>query len=116
MKAIPQPRPLQLLAALSTFLALAAPTMTAAAMNKADCAKAREPARCEAAQAAREACRDLHGSAFRQCTEDLRLHLECAAAAEPRRCESRQKQRAACKSKRGRAGKECRQAVPDASQ
>lgn len=37
-----------------------------------DCSKARYPARCEAAQKAREACKDLVGPARRECIRQHR--------------------------------------------
>jgi hypothetical protein len=99
-------RRLMLYARLVT-LALSSIAAIAGAEAAVDCAKARDPARCEATRAAKLACQDRHGPAFRQCVADLTAQVTCATASDPQRCERRQKLRAACKGKRGQAWKAC---------
>ena len=74
----------------------------------ADCATARDPARCLAAQQARKDCRSKRGSAKRQCLREKLPPPDCSRAPEPQRCLLQQQAQAAC---RGRAGKLLRQGL-----
>jgi len=71
----------------------------------ADCAEARDPARCLALQEARQACQSRVGSARRKCLREKQPPPDCTGAPDPQRCQTHQAALAACQ---GRAGKSLR--------
>lgn len=73
----------------------------------ADCSKARDPARCDARQAAIAACAETRGAKKRQCIESKMPPVDCGKAQNPARCDARQKAREACKDQVGKAHKQC---------
>jgi hypothetical protein len=80
-----------------------------------DCAKARNPERCEARQKAREACQDKRGADRRQCVKEHMPPPDCSKAANPARCAALLAAQDACKGKVGPAHRQClRDAVPPA--
>ena len=73
----------------------------------ADCAKARDPQRCEALQKAKETCKDKAGADKRKCMTEAMPPMDCAKARNPARCEAHQKAKEACKDKAGRDHRQC---------
>ena len=71
----------------------------------ADCAAARDPVRCLAAQRARKDCQGERGSAKRQCLREKLPPAVCSLAPDPPRCLLQQEAQAGCK---GKIGKELR--------
>ena len=71
------------------------------------CAKARDPARCEARQAALKNCGEKRGAEKRACLEASMPPVDCSKAQDPRRCEAAQKAKDFCKGKTGTALKKC---------
>jgi hypothetical protein len=70
-------------------------------MQNFDCAKAGNPAQCEARKKVYQECKGQAGPAFRQCVQQKMPPAECSTAADPKRCEQVQKAREACKDKPG---------------
>lgn len=68
-----------------------------------DCALARDPARCEARQAALATCADMHGSYKRACLEAALPVVDCSKSKNPGGCDRAQKAKSvaqdACKGK-----------------
>jgi len=93
------------------LLALAAGallSLPASAQSAADdCAKARDPGRCEARQAALKACGEKRSAEKRACLEASMPPVDCSKAQDPRRCEAAQKAKDFCKGKTGTALKKC---------
>lgn len=79
----------------------------AAFAQAADCAKARDPQRCEARQKARDACQGKRGAERRQCMEDHMPPPDCGKARYPERCEAMQAAKAACQDKAGKDRRQC---------
>lgn len=71
------------------------------------CAKARDPQRCEALLAAKEACKDKSAAEKRKCIEDAMPPIDCSKALRPDRCEAAEKARLACKDKNGAEHRQC---------
>ena len=71
------------------------------------CAKARDPARCEARQAALKNCSEMRGAAKRTCLEASIPPVDCSKAQNPQRCEAAQKAKEVCKGKTGKELKKC---------
>lgn len=89
----------------------------AAKPASADCAKARDPQRCEALQKAKETCKDKTGADKRKCMTEAMPPMDCSKARSPARCEAHQKAKTACKDKAGRDHRQCiRDHVRGASQ
>lgn len=82
-------------------------TVLAAETTVGDCAQARDPARCEARQAAIKACADLRGAEKRACLDAALPPPDCTRARDPARCEAAEKAKQACKGKSGKALKAC---------
>jgi len=78
----------------------------------ADCAAARDPARCLATQQARAACQRKRGTAKRQCLREKLPPPDCSQAPDPQRCLAQQQSQAACK---GKVGKELRSCLRNSS-
>lgn len=72
-----------------------------------DCAKARDPQRCEALQKAKETCKDRVGPDKRKCMTEAMPPMDCSKARNPARCEAHQKAKEACKDKAGRDHRQC---------
>ncbi|CAG4882262.1 protein of unknown function [Georgfuchsia toluolica] len=75
--------------------------------NEADCSIARDPRRCAALQAAREACSSLQGQARGACLREAMPPPDCSHAPNAIQCETRQAAEQACKDKRGKAHRQC---------
>ena len=72
-----------------------------------DCARARDPARCEARQAALKTCSELRRAEKEACFEANMPPVDCSQSENPAKCEATQKARDACKGKSGNALKKC---------
>jgi hypothetical protein len=72
-----------------------------------DCARARDPVRCEARQAALKACSEKRGKEKSACLEAGMPPVDCSKSQNPGRCEAAQKARETCKGKTGKALKQC---------
>ena len=89
-------------------LAAAFPWLPAFAQSAADdCARARDPARCEARQAALKACSEKRRTEKSACLEASMPPVDCSQSENPGKCEATQKAREACKGKTGKALKQC---------
>lgn len=93
-------------AALCFGALLAAPALAETAAAD-DCARARDPARCEARQAVLKACGEMRGLERRACLEAGMPPPDCGKSANPQACEAAQKARDLCKGKTGKALKAC---------
>ena len=71
------------------------------------CAKARDPARCEARQAALKNCGEKRGAEKRACLEASIPPVDCSKAQNPQNCEAAQKAKEVCKGKTGKELKKC---------
>ncbi|MDK9716212.1 MAG: hypothetical protein OEL86_19220 [Sulfuritalea sp.] len=71
------------------------------------CAKARDPARCEARQAALKSCGEKRGAEKRACLDASIPPVDCSKAQNPQRCEAAQKAKEVCKGKTGKELKKC---------
>ena len=93
---------------LLTMVAGALLALPAFAQSAADyCAKARDPVRCEARQAALKSCGEKRGVEKRACLEASIPPVDCSKSQDPQRCEATQKAREVCKGKAGKALKKC---------
>ncbi|MDK9725081.1 MAG: hypothetical protein OEL88_09310 [Sterolibacteriaceae bacterium MAG5] len=72
-----------------------------------ECAKARDPERCEALQKAKEVCKDKRAAEKKQCMQDAMPPMDCSKARNPLRCEDHQKAKEICKGKTGRDHRQC---------
>ena len=72
-----------------------------------DCARARDPVRCEARQAALKICADKRRAEKEACLEASMPSVDCSRAKNPGSCEAAQKAREVCKGKTGRDLKKC---------
>lgn len=93
------------LLALATGALLALPAFAQPAAG--DCARARDPARCEARQAALKACGEKRGIERRACLEASMPPADCSKSRDSARCEAIQKAKALCQGKTGTAFKKC---------
>ncbi len=91
------------------MLAVAAlPWLPAFAQSAADdCARARDPVRCEARQAALKICADKRGAEKSACLEANMPAVDCGQAQNPQKCEAAQNAREICKGRTGNALKTC---------
>ncbi|MCK9388857.1 MAG: hypothetical protein M0Q22_10775 [Sulfuritalea sp.] len=93
------------------LLALAAGALLsfpALAQSAADyCARARDPVRCEARQAALKNCADMNRVKKQACLEASMPPVDCSKAQNPQACETAQKARQVCKGKTGKELKIC---------
>ncbi|BAO28830.1 hypothetical protein [Sulfuritalea hydrogenivorans] len=92
-----------LMLAAGTLLAL--PAFAQSAIDY--CAKARDPARCEARQAALKSCGEKRGAEKRACLDASIPPVDCSKAQNPQRCEAAQKAKEVCKGKTGKELKKC---------
>ncbi len=88
-------------------LAAALFSLSSFAQATADCSKARDPARCEALQKAKEACKDKSPADKRKCMIESMPPMDCSKARNPQRCEAMEKARAECKDKNGTEFRQC---------
>jgi len=72
-----------------------------------DCARARDPVRCEARQAALKICTDKRGAEKSACLEANMPPVDCSQAQNPQKCEAAQKAKKICKGKTGKELKKC---------
>jgi hypothetical protein len=72
-----------------------------------DCARARDPERCVARQAALKACGEKRGVEKRACLDASMPPVDCSKAQNPQRCEAAQKAKEVCKGKTGKELKKC---------
>jgi len=93
------------------LLALAAGALLALpafAQSAADyCARARDPVRCEARQAALKNCAEKRGAEKRACLEASIPPVDCSKSQDPQRCEAAQRAKEICKGKAGKDLKSC---------
>lgn len=92
---------------LAGALAAALFSLSSFAQVAADCSKARDPARCEALQKAKEACKDKSPADKRKCMIESMPPMDCSKARNPQRCEAMEQARAACKDKNGTEFRQC---------
>lgn len=92
-----------LISLLAGQVALAQPTLPQAV----NCAKARNPERCEARQKARALCGDKRGAERRQCVKQQTPPPDCGKAPDPARCVATQAAQEACMAKVGPAHRQC---------
>ncbi len=82
--------------------------LPALAQSAADyCAKARDPSRCEARQAALKNCGEKRGVARRVCLEASIPPVDCSKAQNPQQCEAAQKAKEICQGRTGKELKKC---------
>ena len=72
-----------------------------------DCARARDPGRCEARQAALKACSEKRGKERRACLDASMPPVDCSKSRDPAACEGAQKAKELCKGKTGKQLKQC---------
>ena len=89
----------------SAMISFSAPAQPA--FHAIDCSKSRDPARCEARQAARETCKEKRGLARKQCLDDQMPPPDCARARNPESCAANVAAKAACKGKYGTERRQC---------
>lgn len=88
--------------------AAALPWLPAFAQSAADdCARARDPVRCEARQAALKTCSELRGAERHACLDASMPPVDCSQAQNPQKCEAAQKAKEICKGKTGKELKKC---------
>ena len=75
--------------------------------KEADCSVARDPRRCEAQQAARDACADLQGQAHSACMREALPPPDCGRAPSTAQCQAKRSAEQACKGKHGKAHSKC---------
>jgi hypothetical protein len=96
---------------MKTFLMLAAGALLAlpaAAQSAADyCARARDPARCEARQAALKTCGEMRGPEKQACLDAGIPPVDCSRSKDPQHCEAAQKAKEICKGKLNKELKKC---------
>lgn len=71
------------------------------------CAKARDPVRCEARQAALKNCADKRRAEKQACLEASIPPVDCSRAQNPQSCEAAQRAKEVCKGKTGKELKTC---------
>lgn len=96
---------MKILFALAVGILLALPAQAENAID--DCARARDPERCAARQAALKACGEKRGAEKRACLEASMPPVDCSKSSDPRKCEAAQKAKDVCKGKTDKALKKC---------
>ncbi|MDP1734585.1 MAG: hypothetical protein Q8L44_09515 [Sulfuritalea sp.] len=96
---------MKILFALAAGALLALPALAETAAD--DCARARDPDRCVARQAALKACGEKRGIEKRACLDASMPPVDCSKAQNPQRCEAAQKAKEVCKGKTDKALKQC---------
>lgn len=93
---------------LLTLAAGALLSLPALAQSAADyCAKARDPVRCEARQAALKNCAEKRNAEKRACLEASMPPVDCGKAQNPQACEAAQKAKEICQGKTGKVLTKC---------
>ncbi|MCK9381483.1 MAG: hypothetical protein M0P95_10520 [Sulfuritalea sp.] len=93
---------------LLTLAAGALLSLPALAQSAADdCARARDPVRCEARQAALKNCGEKRSAEKRACLEASIPPVECGKTQNPQACEAAQKAKEICQGKTGKELKKC---------
>jgi hypothetical protein len=72
-----------------------------------ECAKARDPQRCEALQQAKQTCKDKPAAEKRDCMQSSMPPADCSKSRHPARCEAHQKAKEVCKDKVGMDRRQC---------
>lgn len=96
---------MKILFALAAGALLALPALAETAAD--DCARARDPDRCVARQAALKACGEKRGIEKRACLDASMPPVDCSKAQNPQKCETAQKAKEICKGKTDKALKKC---------
>lgn len=82
--------------------------LPAFAQSAADfCARARDPVRCEARQAALKNCSEKRGAARRACLDASIPPVDCSKAQNPPACEAAQRAKEVCQGRTGKELKKC---------
>lgn len=76
-------------------------------VSQVDCNRARDPARCEAHQAALAACSHERGKRKTACLTEHTPPIDCSKAANPSRCEAIERAKQTCAGKGGKEEKAC---------
>ena len=95
----------KILFALAAGPLLALPALAESAAD--DCARARDPERCAARQAALKACGEKRGLERRACLDASMPPVDCSKSSTPEKCEAAQKAKEVCKGKTDQALKKC---------
>ncbi len=91
-----------------TLVAGALLSLPAFAQSAADyCAKARDPVRCEARQAALKNCAEKRGKEKQACLDASIPPADCSRTQNPQSCKAAQKAGEVCKGKTGKKLKNC---------
>jgi hypothetical protein len=90
---------------LAAGMLLALPASAQSAIDY--CARARDPVRCEARQAALKNCGEKRGAEKRACLEAAIPPVDCSKTKNPQACEAIQKAKETCKGKAGKELKKC---------
>lgn len=96
---------MKILFALAATALLAMPARAETAID--DCARARDPDRCAARQAALKACSEKRGVERRACLDASMPPVDCSKSSDPQKCEAAQKAKEVCKGKTDKALKKC---------
>jgi hypothetical protein len=96
---------MKILSALAVGLLLSLPAHAENAID--DCARARDPERCAARQAALKACSEKRGLERRACLDASMPPVDCSKSSDPQKCEAAQKAKEVCKGKTDKALKKC---------
>ena len=96
---------------MKTLLALAAGallSLPASVQSATDyCARARDPVRCEARQAALKNCADKRRAEKQACLEASIPPVDCSRTQNPQSCEAAQRAKEVCRGKTGKELKKC---------
>ncbi len=95
-----------LLRILLTSLSLCA-GVASAQTTPVDCTLSRDPARCEANQAALAACSHERGKRKTACLTEHMPPVDCSKASNPARCEATERAKQTCADKSGKAQTAC---------
>ena len=98
-------KPVKILFALAAGALFSLPALAETAAD--DCARARDPERCVARQAALKACGEKRGAEKRACLDASMPPVDCSKAQKPQNCEAAQKAKEVCKGKTDKALKKC---------
>ncbi len=82
--------------------------LSASAQSPVDnCAKARDPVRCEARQAALEVCSGKRGAAKQACLDAAMPPVDCGMASNPPKCDCRTEGQGSLQGQNGKELKKC---------
>lgn len=105
LNGMPGPTRMKCLLTLTAGALLALPALAESPAD--DCAKARDPARCEARQAALKTCSGMRRAEKEACLEANIPHVDCRQAKEPEKCAAARQARETCKNTNGSELKKC---------